>query len=140
MTTARVGLRRLRAAAAAGRLDNLCREHDVTLLLVFGSVLDPRVPTPRDLDVAVRFVTYTPARVLPLLDALAELAGTSDVDLMVLNLAGPVAREEALVYGEALFASAPTVHAEAQIAATMERMDTDHLRRTELALLVRGPQ
>jgi hypothetical protein len=45
---------RLRDAATQGALGQLCRQHDLDLLVVFGSVLDPG-SDPRDLDVAVRF-------------------------------------------------------------------------------------
>lgn len=70
---------------------------------------------------------------------LSELAGTSDVDLLVLDTAGPVVREQAMLYGEALFADDPNLHAQEQIAATMQRLDTDHLRRLQLELLAEGP-
>lgn len=131
----RQALTRLQAAAEASALASLCQRYDVSLLVVFGSVLDAAVPEPRDLDVAVRFAAYDPAKVLPLLDEVARLAGIGDVDLMVLNTAGPVAREQALVFGEALYEAFEGLHARAQIAASMERMDTDHLRRNQLELL-----
>ncbi len=107
----------------------------MSLLVVFGSAVDPQVEDPADLDVAARFDPYSPERVLPFLDGLAELSGTGRLDLMVLNTAGAVAREQALVYGEPLFEATQDAHAKAQIAASMERMDTDHLRRAQLAML-----
>lgn len=75
----RQALMRLQAAAEAGALASLCHRYDVSLLVVFGSVLDAAVPEPRDLDVAVRFSEYDPAKVLPLLDEVARLAGINDV-------------------------------------------------------------
>lgn len=137
MSDALAGLVRLRAASVDGSLEDLCREHDVVLLVVFGSALD-RPDQAADLDLAVRLDPYHAAKVLPLLDALSEIAGKGAVDLMVLNTAGPVAREQALVYGEPLFEATPNVHAEAQIAASMERMDTDHLRQAQLQMLREG--
>lgn len=134
MDDVRQGLARLDAAAADGSLTRLCQDHDAGLLLVFGSVLDD-TRTPRDLDLAAGFEPYRPAAVLPLLDALMELAGTSAVDLMVLNTAEPVAREQALVHGRLLVELVPCTAAEAQITATMQRLDTDHLQRLELDLL-----
>jgi hypothetical protein len=134
VTAVREGLRRLRASIDDGRLAALCADHDVSLLVVFGSALDP-VAEPRDLDAAVRFGDYAPEKVLPLVDALAELAGTAALDVMILNTAGPVAREQALIFGQPLFEARPNAHAEAQIAATMERLDTAHLRRLQLDLL-----
>ncbi|GAB2672214.1 nucleotidyltransferase family protein [Thalassiella azotivora] len=128
----------LREAAASGALARLCHDHDVTLLVVFGSAVDPEAVDPRDLDVAVRFTPYRPEHVLTFLDRLAELAGTGAVDLMVLNTAGPVAREQALVFGEPLYERGDGDAAREQIAATMERLDTDHLRRAQLELLRSG--
>ncbi|HZI98642.1 MAG TPA: nucleotidyltransferase domain-containing protein [Actinomycetales bacterium] len=134
MSTVLRAARRLRRAAAEGELEALCRRHDVSLLVLFGSARTEH-PTARDVDIAVRFDPYRPESVLPLAEAVAELADSSVVDLMVLNTAGPVAREQALVFGEALYMSEPDLFAEAQIAAVMERLDTDHLRRQELELL-----
>ncbi len=127
----------LRTAARDGRLEGLCVEFDMELVVLFGSATrDPA--TARDLDLAVRFEPYEPSRVLLALDALSELAGPVQVDLMILNRAGPVAREQALVFGELLWASRDDTFAEAQIAAVLERLDTDHLRRVELELLAEG--
>jgi hypothetical protein len=56
---------------------------------------------------------------------------------VVLNGAGPVIRERALVRAEVLFEARPSVHTNAAIAATMERMDTDWLRRLAVEVLAR---
>lgn len=125
---------RLRTASVRQALAELSRRYDVSLLVFFGSGAAGR-PDPRDIDLAARFDPYHPARVLAFLDELADVVGTDRVDLMVLNTAGPVAREEALVFGESLFMASPDLFAEAQIAATMERLETDHLRRAQLEML-----
>lgn len=52
-----------------------------------------------------------------MLDAVSELAGIDTVDLMVLNRAGPVARERALVGCLLLYEGRAGVFANAQIAA-----------------------
>ena len=62
---------------------------------------------------------------LALLDDLSRLTGSDDVDLMVLDTAGPVAKERALVGCLALFESETGAYADAQMAAMCERMDTD---------------
>lgn len=113
------------------QIGELCRRHDVDLLVLFGSAID-RPQEARDVDVAARFGTYEARRVLPLLDELMQLLKTSAVDLMVLNRAGAVAREQALVYGEPIWAARGSDHAEAQIAATLERLDGAWARRLEL--------
>lgn len=134
--TAADALQRLRAAAADGRLREACHRHGIELVVVFGSAL--RSPSPRDLDVAIRFTDYGADRVLAAIDALAELVGPGRLDVVVLNTAGVVVREEALVHGEGLFEATDDLHARQQIAATMERLDTDHLRRRHLDSLARG--
>jgi uncharacterized protein YutE (UPF0331/DUF86 family) len=51
------------------------------------------------------------------------------IGLAVLNGAGPVIRERALVGAEVVFEAQKSTHAQAATAATMERRDTDRLRR-----------
>lgn len=127
-------LARLRAAAADGQLDVLCARHSVRILTVFGSAIGPDAD-PRDLDVAVRPEPGRRGDVLALLDDLSRLTGSDDIDLMVLDTAGPVAKERALVGCLALFESEPTAYADAQMAAMCERMDSDWLRALDLETL-----
>lgn len=131
----RVALSRLSSAAESGELAALCRAYGIALMVAFGSVLDPQVE-PRDLDLAVRGDTEQ-VDVLGLLDALARLGAGEQVDLMVLNHAGPVARERALVGALVLFQARRGEFANAQIAAIKERLDTDWLRALQLELLSR---
>jgi predicted nucleotidyltransferase len=132
----RAALARLRAAADDGRLAALCERHGVRLLTVFGSTAREDA-APRDLDVAVGLEHGHRADLLALLDDLSELTRTDDVDLLVLDDAGPVARERALVRCVPLYESAAGVYALAQMAAMTERMDTEWLRRLDLDLLAR---
>jgi len=125
---------RLRDEGRRQALGDLCRRYDVSLLVLFGSAA-AGAHRARDVDVAARFDPYDPGVVLTFLDELAGVAGTGQVDLLVLNTAGPVAREQALVFGEPLFMASPNLFAETQIAATMERLDTDVLRRQQLEML-----
>jgi predicted nucleotidyltransferase len=128
-------LDRLRRAAEAGDLTAACRRHGVTLLVAFGSVLrQPGVP--RDLDLAARFAA-DPPDVLGFLDEISTFAGTSAIDLMDLGRAGPVARERALVGAAPLVEDHAGAFARAQLAAIMERLDTDWLRRMDLDLMAR---
>lgn len=128
-------LRRLTAMTRSGELETLCREEGIALLVVFGSVLVPGDGA-RDIDLAARFETGAPD-VLGVLDQLARRGVSAHVDLMVLNRAGPVARERALVRGRPLFQLRPGEFAVAQIAAIMERLDTDWLRALDLELMAR---
>jgi predicted nucleotidyltransferase len=135
-TDPRTALQRLRAAAGDGRLEELCRRHSVRVLTVFGSAVRPD-GDPRDLDVAVGFGPKRTPDVLALLDGLAALTGSDDVDLLVLERAGPVARERALVQCVPLYESEPSAYASAQVAAMGERMDTDWLRTIDLETMRR---
>lgn len=132
----REALERLEATSADGRLGALCAEHHIDLFVVFGSALDVDA-VPDDLDVAVRFEPSTDGGgdVLKLVNDLYELTGSELFDVMVLNRAGPVAREQALVEGQPLFQLMVGSFANAQIAAIMGRLDTDHLRRLDLELM-----
>jgi len=121
--------------ASAGELATLCDRHGVALFVVFGSALDPEAD-PGDLDLAVRFDTESPD-MLGLLDELSRRLGSDDIDLMVLDAAGPVARERALVGARPLHQQRAGEFANAQIAAIMERMDTEWLRRLDLELMSR---
>ena len=126
----------LRAAAADGRLDLLCERHRIRILTVFGSSIH-QPDTARDLDVAVAVERGSELDLLALIADLAGLTGSDDLDVMVLNSAGPVARERALVGCLALYESAPGAFAHAQMAAVGEWMDTAWLRKLDLELLCR---
>jgi predicted nucleotidyltransferase len=137
----RRALERLVDEADTGALARLCRRHAISLLVVFGSATHPDAedggPPPGDLDLAVRFEPDARRDLLTLLDDLYQLIGLEAVDLMVLDEAGPVARERALVGGRPLHQGRPGAFANEQIAAIMERMETEELRRIELELMAR---
>ena len=125
----------LREAATHGTLAALCDRQDLDLVVVFGSALDPDTD-PLDLDVVVRFGPGSGAQdTLRLLNDLYELTGSERIDLMVLNRAAPLARERALTTGQPLFQRKPGDFANAQIAAIMERLDTDRFRAMDLELM-----
>ncbi len=94
------------------------------------------VTTPADTSVTV---SQAQRDVLSLLDAATgsdrqrpAATGSDQLDLMVLDSAGPVARERALVGCLVLSESSQGDYAPAQIAATMERLDTAWLRALDL--------
>ncbi len=114
-------------------LRTVCERYHVKMLVVFGSVLRAG-GVPRDVDIAVEYDIADPD-VLGFLDELSEIAGTSAIDLMDLGRANPVARERALVGGRVLAQAWLGLFGRAQMAAMMERMDTDWLRRIDLDLM-----
>jgi predicted nucleotidyltransferase len=133
MATPAEGLARLRAAAAAGGLEELCRRHRIRVLTVFGSAARDD-PAARDLDVGVLLEPGASIDYLPLIDDIERLTD-ANVDVVHLNDAGPVLRERALVGSVVLDESEPGAWASASTAAMLERMDTEWLRRLDLDLL-----
>lgn len=127
------GLARLRAMAADGRLDELCDRHGVAVLTVFGSTARG-APEPRDLDIAV---LHRPGRVVDYPGVIGDLqiAAGGDIDLAVLDGAGPVLRERALVGVVPLYEYRAGDWARAATAAVLERMDTAWMRRLDLEQL-----
>lgn len=103
---------------------------------VFGSTA-AGADDPRDLDVAVGFVPGAPADVLGLLEDLVALTGIEAIDLLVLEHAGPVAKERALVGAVPLYQNEPCAYANAQMAAMLERMETAWLRRLDLEAMAK---
>ncbi len=131
------GLERLRAASATGRLDRVCEQLGIEMLVVFGSAVDPdRVGRPGDLDLAVRRRTDAPGDLRDVVNALIDLTGTSDVDVLDLGAAGVVARARALgPPAEPIFEATAGDVARAQMAALTYAMETAPLRRRDLELL-----
>jgi predicted nucleotidyltransferase len=129
----RGGLARLREQAADGRLDALCEQHGIAVLTVFGSTARGD-EEPRDLDIAV---LHRPGRRVdyPALIGDLQQAADTDIDLAVLDGAGPVLRERALVGSIPLYEWRAGEWARAAMAAVLERMDTAWMRRLDLDLL-----
>lgn len=127
------GLARLRDLAAAGGLDELCERLGIAVLTAFGSAVHGR-DSPHDLDLAVLHEPGRRVDYLPLIEGLQRAAGV-DVDVAVLDDAGPVLRERALVGAEPLYESEDGRWAGAATAAALERMDTAWMRRLDRDLL-----
>lgn len=123
-----------RLTQSPDELERICARHGVRVMTAFGSAARGN-PDARDLDLAVAFEPGHRRDVLALLAELVDLAGADAIDLMELDRAGPVARERALVATMPLFESEPGALARLQMAAMLERMDTDWLRRLDLDLL-----
>ena len=126
------------AAAAGGELAGLCDELGLRLLVVFGGTLqEGRAGRARDLDIGVSWRPDAERDVIRVMGALVDLLRFDGVDLMDLDCAGAVAREQALAYGLPLFEDRPGLFARLQMAAITERMDTAWLRRLSLERLAR---
>lgn len=126
----------LQGAAASGALGRWADGRGVTLVTVFGSAVDPgRVGEPHDLDVAVLRAAQT--SLLDVVNDLLAMLRYDGLDVLDLLRAGPVAREQALVYGELLYERPVGLAARLQMAATTQRMDTAWLRRLQLDALAR---
>jgi predicted nucleotidyltransferase len=137
MNSATDALDRLRAAAASGALDALCDALHIALVVAFGSTTaNDRLHDPRDLDVAVRFRPDAETTRVDVINALIDLTGYTEVDVVDLAAAGPVLRARALgPAGEPLYEATSGSYAIAQMAALTEAMETSWLRRLDLELL-----
>jgi len=122
------------AAADDGRLPALCDRNSVEILTAFGSAIRDTAE-PSDLDIAVRFRAGAPSDMLALIEELAELTGSDDLDVMDLDRADPVARSIALTDCEPLFEATNGGYVREQIRAVQERLDTAWLRSMELERL-----
>ena len=131
------GLERIRAAAASGELDRVCERLGVGMLVVFGSAVDPhRVRAPGDLDIAVSLRAGAAGDLVDVVNALIDLTGTSDIDVLELGSAGVVAQARALgPPSEPLYEATAGAVARAQMAALTYAMETAPLRRRDLELL-----
>lgn len=133
---ARQAVGRLIAAVVSGDLAKLCSRSEIQLLVLFGSA-NLTDSEPHDVDLALRFERESPRDVLALLNQLYRLTGYETFDVLDLGRARPLARERALVGGRVLHESRPGCFANEQIAAIMQRLDTDHMRQVELELMSR---
>lgn len=128
---------RLQELAASGHLATLCERHDIRLLVIHGSVLDPEpLRHARDLDIAFQIQRGAEYDVITLTNDLMEAASFEAIDVMDLLRANPVARARALEPGSlVLYEAESGVFARAQMAALTTAMETRHLRRLDLELL-----
>lgn len=135
-STPETAVRRLRAAARSGALDGICEQLCVDLVTVFGNAArDPA--SARDVDIALAFAPGAQPDLLAAADALSQLTGSDELDILDLGRAGPVAREQALVGCIPLYESRPGLFAQTRMRAMLERMETDWLRRLDLEQLAR---
>jgi predicted nucleotidyltransferase len=103
------------------------------VLTVFGSAARGE-PGARDLDIGVLLEPGATVDYLGLIRDLDRIT-EADIDVVLLDAGGPVIRERALVGSVVLDESAPGDWASAATAATLERIDTEWLRRLDLELL-----
>lgn len=138
MGTVRRTLERLEAAVESGALAELCRNHSVELLVLFGSAASSQgSASARDVDLALAFRPGEEGDLLGVIDALGTLAGSDALDVMDLDSAGPVAMHRALTGGRALYAESPQALTERQIFAINHYIETAPLRRAVLESLTR---
>ncbi|MBY5163143.1 HepT-like ribonuclease domain-containing protein [Salsipaludibacter albus] len=119
-----------------GKLDEMCRRHNVWVLTLFGSAADPEVDRPRDLDFGVVFEPGSRHDVVGLLDSLVSLLGTEAIDVVDAAHATTTARRRAIADGIALYEREPMEHAFAAMAADGTFMETASMRRDTLRSLL----
>ncbi len=122
---------RLKETARDGRLQVMCDEFGVDLLVGFGSAIRDTGRAANDVDLAFRFGRLRNSDLLGFIDAVTRVAGVDTIDFMDLERAAPVAREQALAHGEPLFERRRGDFARAQMAAINARMDTEWIREMQ---------
>lgn len=133
MNTPADTLRLLQLDAEQGHLERLCRQLDIDLLVLFGSVRFDSAAA-HDVDVAFQFRHGVAGDELGVVNALQSRYGDG-LDVMALDRAGVVARFEALAKGEPLVELDEGSFATRQMAAMGEFYDNQHLRDLALEVL-----
>lgn len=127
-------MRRLQEAASSGELDDLARRWNIRVITVFGST-GRGEPDPRDLDIGVLFEAGGPPDVpygiAGLWTELGDLT-QAEVDVGDISRGSPLFRDRALARGVPIWESEPGAWVDAAVAAEVERMETDWLRRIDL--------
>lgn len=138
----RLAYQRLKEMAQDGRLRRLCDEHGVDLLVGFGSAIRNTGRPAGDVDLAYRFKSSRNVDLQTVLEFVAVItaaASTEQIDFMDLSRAHPVAREQALAYGEVLVENRKGDFAREQVAAINARMDTEWIREIQRKQLAEWP-
>jgi predicted nucleotidyltransferase len=126
--------------ALAGRLAATCARLPVRLLYLHGSHARGTQGPLSDLDLAALFETGTAHdrdAVLSVLAALIETCGRDDVDLVVLDTAGPMIKERFVRDGRLLFARDARERIRFEAAAIKEALDFRYFSRVYDAALFR---
>ncbi|MBA2438935.1 MAG: nucleotidyltransferase domain-containing protein [Acidimicrobiia bacterium] len=138
-TTPAAALGTLRRMADSGDLDPFCRDQGVQLLVAFGSTADPLLAEhARDLDLAASFDASGDGDPVQLINALVDVLHIDEIDVMDLDRAGPVAREQALVGTVGLYEKEAGILIGMRDVAMLRRMDTGWFRQLDLRLMAAG--
>lgn len=120
------------------QLYQLADQFGLSLVLLFGSQAQGRITPLSDIDIAVLSVrnksldTYDKLR---LTGAFQELFKSNQVDVVLLNRAGPLLRYEALTKGVILLDRDPAYHAAIHLQALRDYEDTKHFRAVQFAAM-----
>ena len=121
---------------AAGRLftpafADLCEKHGVKLAVLFGSLVTGKASRNSDMDLAVLLDTKNMVEgsrvgrvARSLLTDLMQFAGTSAIDLVILNRADSLLRFEVARTGKPIYESAPGAFAEFCSLALRQHQDS----------------
>ena len=114
-----------------GRLEALCRQFDLTLVVLFGSQAKGRAIERSDVDLAV----WTRRHPIALdfktdvLNAFMDLLVRDDVDVVLANHAEPILQMEIAQHGEVLYESERSEFAKFQLRALKAHEDARKLSR-----------
>jgi predicted nucleotidyltransferase len=115
-------------------LAHLFHQHPVLLAYLFGSQTTGQTHAESDIDVAVLLHASLTAderfaERLTLIDALARLLGTDNIDVVILNEAPPLLAYEALRNGVLLYCADENARVEFQVRTLRTYEDTAPLRQ-----------
>lgn len=123
----------LRALARSGELPTVCFEQGITLLVAFGSVVDPqRRAATSHLDVAALFDPAGLGDDLSAAKALVRLLGVERVEVLDLLRATPAAQEQALIGTVPLYERDPGTLTAIRDRAMAKRIGDDLLGHPDL--------
>lgn len=123
-------------------LVELFAESGVVLAYLFGSQAEAKAGPTSDVDVAVLLGSEVepeawPAIQIDLMGNLMSLLGRDDVDLVILNGAGPVMAQRVAEHGRVLFEAEPGIRAGFEVATLRRYVDTERLRSIQDRALLR---
>jgi len=110
----------------------ICQEAPVLLLYLHGSYAKGTPSPLSDIDLAVLLESHCERdyRVYgELSSAFEDTCGRDDIDLVILNMAGPIIRDRVVRYGRLLYAREDGLRVEFEAQALKSAMDFDYFSR-----------
>jgi len=111
------------------KLSEIFQDYGVELAFLFGSSTEQEISLIHDIDIAVLFSSYDFERYLETLFALNKAIKQKNVDLVVLNLANPALKMEALLKGILLYCTSSDAFARFSAATFFDYDDYSFFKK-----------